>query len=116
MATMSTDRENNKAQMRRGALELCVLALVSKEELYPSDILEQLERCKLIVVEGTLYPILTRLKNEGYLSYRWIESNAGPPRKYYKITAEGEVFLSELKESWNDLSKAVEGITKKGKL
>lgn len=99
--------ENTKAQMRKGILELCILALLSGKESYPSEIIDQLKKNKLIVVEGTLYPLLTRLKNSGLLSYRWQESTEGPPRKYYTLTSEGEDFLNELKMTWEELSSAV---------
>jgi PadR family transcriptional regulator PadR len=95
------------AQMRKGVLEMCVLAAISSREAYASDILDRLKLSHLIVVEGTLYPILTRLKNEGFLSYRWEESNSGPPRKYYTITAEGTAFLLELRSGWDELVSAV---------
>lgn len=99
--------DNTKAQMRKGILEFCILQLLSKEEMYPSDIIAALKNAKLIVVEGTLYPLLTRLKNAGILEYRWEESKSGPPRKYYKLTAEGEAFLSELGTTWKELETAV---------
>jgi PadR family transcriptional regulator, regulatory protein PadR len=98
------------AQMRKGVLEMCVLAAISRREAYASDILERLKQSHLIVVEGTLYPILTRLKNEGFLSYRWEESSSGPPRKYYSITPEGTAFLSELRSGWDELVAAVSGL------
>jgi PadR family transcriptional regulator PadR len=99
--------ENTKAQMRKGVLEFCILSILSRGEAYPSDILEQLKDARMIVVEGTVYPLLMRLKNGGLLAYRWVESNAGPPRKYYVITAEGDQFLNELKTTWNELAEAV---------
>ncbi len=89
---------------------MCVLAAISSREAYASDILERLKQSHLIVVEGTLYPILTRLKNESFLSYRWEESNSGPPRKYYSITPEGTVFLSELRSGWNELVTSVSAL------
>ncbi len=95
------------AQMRKGVLEMCVLAAIGSHEAYASGILDRLKQSHLIVVEGTLYPILTRLKNEGFLNYRWEESNSGPPRKYYSITSEGIEFLSELRLGWNDLVRSV---------
>lgn len=104
--------ENAKAQMRKGILELCILAILDKNEAYPSDILNELKDSKLIVVEGTLYPLLTRLKNSGLLTYRWEESTSGPPRKYYQLTGLGKAFLKELQLSWHDLSKAVDKISK----
>lgn len=99
--------ENTKAQMRKGLLELCVLSIISKNEMYPSDVIKKLKELKMIVVEGTLYPLLNRLKNDNLLSYHWKESNAGPPRKYYQITEIGNQFLQELIATWKDLDKAV---------
>ena len=99
--------ENTQAQMRKGVLEFCIMAIISQGEIYPSDIISKMKEAKLIVVEGTLYPLLTRLKNAGLLNYTWVESNAGPPRKYYKLTPIGEEFLKELKVTWNELVDAV---------
>jgi PadR family transcriptional regulator PadR len=99
--------ENTKAQMRKGVLEYCILSILKNGEAYPSEIIEKLKAGKLIVVEGTLYPLLTRLKNAGLLSYRWEESKSGPPRKYYQLTEIGGEFLKELETTWNDLVKAV---------
>ena len=93
--------ENTKAQMRKGVLELCILSLLSDKEAYPSDIINQLKNHQLIVVEGTLYPLLTRLKNAGLLNYRWEESTGGPPRKYYGLTETGKLFLKELNLNFN---------------
>ncbi|MFN0031806.1 MAG: PadR family transcriptional regulator [Flavobacteriales bacterium] len=101
------DIENAKAQMRKGVLEFCILSVLQRGEAYPSDIMEALKDARLIVVEGTLYPLLTRLKNDGLLNYRWEESLQGPPRKYYSITATGRKFQGELKKTWDDLSEAV---------
>lgn len=99
--------------MRKGVLELCILTIISgSEDAYASDILTRLKQSELIVVEGTLYPLLTRLKNEGMLSYRWEESKSGPPRKYYKITEIGEKALSELTIGWHSLIDAVQNIMK----
>src|SRR5205085_2776723 len=104
--------ENTESQMRKGLLELCILGIIHKEkEAYPSDILEQLKQAKLVVLEGTLYPLLTRLKNAGLLSYRWEESTSGPPRKYYTLTEEGRSFYEQLKTTWDELSKAVNHLT-----
>ena len=105
--------ENTKAQMRKGVLEFCILSIISKSDAYVSDIIEKLKESKLIVVEGTLYPLLTRLKNEGLLTYRWEESKSGPPRKYYQITTEGKSNLNELKDSWLDLVNSVDNILTK---
>ncbi len=99
--------DKTKKQLRRGILELCVLSIISEKEAYPSDIIEKLESSKLIVVEGTLYPLLTRLKNMDLLSYNWQESNSGPPRKYYQLTDKGETFLHELKATWEELVAGV---------
>jgi PadR family transcriptional regulator, regulatory protein PadR len=104
--------ENTKAQMRKGVLEYCILSILKKGEAYPSEILEQLKQAKLIVVEGTLYPLLTRLKNGELLAYRWEESVSGPPRKYYVLTKMGKAFLEELGSTWDELSKAVMVLSK----
>lgn len=103
--------ENTKAQMRKGVLEFCILSILSRGEAYPSDILERLKDARMIVVEGTLYPLLMRLKNGGLLSYRWEESTGGPPRKYYALTPAGKDFLNELSHTWQELSSAVEHTT-----
>ncbi len=93
--------------MRKGVLEFCILNVIAQGEAYPSDIIGQLKEARLIVVEGTLYPLLTRLKNAGLLSYKWVESTGGPPRKYYAITPLGEEFLKELSNTWQELVNAV---------
>lgn len=99
--------ENTKAQMRKGVLEYCILLTLENKAQYVSDIIENLEKSQMIVVEGTLYPMLTRLKNEGYLGYRWEESLQGPPRKYYELTETGKQFLKKLGNAWNELVNAV---------
>jgi PadR family transcriptional regulator PadR len=99
--------ERVKSQMRKGVLEYCILSIISKEEVYASDILATLKEAKLIVVEGTLYPLLTRLKNDGLLNYRWEESTSGPPRKYYALTEMGQKFLTEMDTTWAELVTAV---------
>ncbi len=99
--------ENTKAQMRKGILEFCILSTLSGKEAYTGEIIDRLKEARLIVVEGTLYPLLTRLKNAGLLNYRWEESSSGPPRKYYKLTLEGEQFLEELKNTWKELNDAI---------
>ncbi len=104
--------ENTQAQMRKGILEYCILSILGKREAYPSEILETLKSSKLIVVEGTLYPLLTRLKNMELLNYRWEESPSGPPRKYYSLTKLGKAFLEELNSTWIELQGAVNLITK----
>ena len=93
--------------MRKGVLEMCILSLLSAEAMYTSDIIERLRQAQLVIVEGTLYPLLTRLKNAGFLEYYWMESNYGPPRKYFKITDRGREFLNGLKESWTEINEAV---------
>ncbi len=110
---MSNNLENSQAQMRRGVLEFCILSILSQEEVYPSDIISRMKQSKLIVVEGTLYPLLTRLKNGGLLQYRWEESKSGPPRKYYSLTPLGRKFLEELRTTWNELVEAVNLTTQK---
>src|SRR3989344_293186 len=97
--TKELDIENTKAQMRKGILEFCVLLAISEDETYPSDILKELKDFNLIVVEGTLYPLLSRLKDAGLLEYKWVESKAGPPRKYYKLTDSGRQALKALEKS-----------------
>lgn len=99
--------------MRKGLLELCVLSIISEEEMYPSDIINKLKKQKMIIVEGTLYPMLTRLKNEGLLNYVWKESKTGPPRKYYQITEEGKSIRDTLSSTWQELSGSVNAIIKK---
>ncbi len=100
--------DNSKAQMRKGILEYCILLILSKKPLYASDIIGELKAARMIVVEGTLYPLLTRLKNDGYLSYKWEESLQGPPRKYYELTPLGGAFLKELEISWAELVDAIQ--------
>ena len=104
--------ENTKAQMRKGVLEFCILSILQHGDAYTSEILSQLKDAKLRVVEVTVYPLLTRLKNAGLLSYRWEESTSGPPRKYYALTETGKLFLKELKVTWSSLLKAVTLVTK----
>lgn len=99
--------ENAKAQMRKGVLEFCILSVLSNSDAYTNDIIGRLKQARLIVVEGTLYPLLTRLKNAGLLNYRWEESSSGPPRKYYSLTENGRRFLEGLKTTWDELVEAV---------
>ncbi|HEX2921701.1 MAG TPA: PadR family transcriptional regulator [Bacteroidales bacterium] len=106
------DLENNKAQMRKGILEYCILSVLSRNSCYASDIIKELKEAKVIVVEGTLYPLLTRQKNAGLLSYRWEESPQGPPRKYYELTDSGRLYLVELDKSWQELVESVNIIRK----
>lgn len=104
--------ENIKAQMRKGVLEYCILSVIKKGDAYVSDLIEELKKGDLIVVEGTLYPLLTRLKKAEILTYRWEESLSGPPRKYYSLTTKGETFLEELSQSWEELITSVNLIIK----
>lgn len=104
--------DNVKSQMRKGMLEYCIMLLLHKEPAYASDIIGKLKEARLIVVEGTLYPLLTRLKNDNLLGYEWIESTQGPPRKYYRLTEKGEAFLQELEVAWRELSDTVDHIRK----
>ena len=97
------NEENVKAQMRKGILEYCILAILARGDSYAPKIIAELKEAKMIVVEGTLYPILTRQKNLGLLSYRWQESTQGPPRKYYSLTAKGEKHLALLDEAWDEM-------------
>lgn len=103
--------ENTKAQMRKGVLEYCILSILKDKDAYVAEILETLKDAKLLVVEGTIYPLLTRLKNAGLLSYRWEESTSGPPRKYYGLTKTGQLFLTELSTTWDNLQTAVTIVT-----
>ena len=107
--------ENTQVQMRKGILEYCVLHIISRGEVYASDMLEELTAAKMIVVEGTLYPLLTRLKNAGLLEYKWVESKSGPPRKYYTLTAHGKKFLDGLSDTWKDLVPSTQKITNNSK-
>ena len=104
------DLENTKAQMRKGILEYCILSVLSRNSCYASDIIKELKESELIVVEGTLYPLLTRQKNAGLLSYRWEESQQGPPRKYYELTEAGKSYLAALDNSWMEMIESVNKI------
>ena len=104
------DIENAKVQMRKGILEFCILQIISRGEVYASNMLEELTSAKIMVVEGTLYPLLTRLKNAGFLDYKWVESVSGPPRKYYEITDLGKTFLQDLDKGWKNLVDSVNAI------
>ena len=102
--------ENTQVQMRKGILEYCILHIISRGEVYASDMLDELTAAKIIVVEGTLYPLLTRLKNAELLEYKWVESKSGPPRKYYTLTDTGRSYLTELDSGWNELVDTVKTI------
>lgn len=99
--------------MRKGILEYCILHIIARGEVYASDMLDELTAAKMIVVEGTLYPLLTRLKNSGLLEYKWVESKSGPPRKYYKLTELGESFLKGLTDTWEELVHSTELVKSK---
>jgi PadR family transcriptional regulator PadR len=103
--------ENTASQMRKGVLEFCILSVIKQGEAYPSDIIDKMKAANLNIFEGTLYPLLTRLKNAEFLTYRWIESNSGPPRKYFSLTEKGADFYKELESTWNELANAVGAIT-----
>jgi PadR family transcriptional regulator PadR len=103
--------ENTASQMRKGILEFCILSVIKQGEAYPSDIIEKMKSANLHIFEGTLYPLLTRLKNAELLTYRWVESSSGPPRKYFSLTEKGNDFYKELEATWNELSEAVLKIT-----
>jgi PadR family transcriptional regulator PadR len=103
--------ENTKAQMRKGVLEYCILSILKNGDAYTSEILSTLKSAEMIVVEGTIYPLLTRIKNAGLLTYRWEESTSGPPRKYYALTENGSMFLKELNTTWGNLVAAVDQVT-----
>ena len=103
--------DNTQSQMRKGIHEFCILSVIRQGEVYPSDIVEKMRSANLSILEGTLYPLLTRLKNAGMLTYRWVESNSGPPRKYFSLTPTGELFYNELFTTWKELSDAVNTLT-----
>lgn len=105
--------ENTQSQMRKGILEFCILSIIRRGEAYPSDIVEEMRSVNLQIFEGTLYPLLTRLKNAEMLTYRWVESNSGPPRKYFLLTEKGDSFYKELEQTWNELSNGVNKLTQK---
>jgi PadR family transcriptional regulator, regulatory protein PadR len=103
--------DNTASQMRKGVLEFCILSVIKQGEVYPSDIIEKMKAANLNIFEGTLYPLLTRLKNAEFLTYRWIESNSGPPRKYFSLTEKGNLFYKELEATWNELANAVKALS-----
>jgi len=105
------DIQNTQSQMRKGVLEFCILSVIRQGEVYPSDIVDKMKAANLNILEGTLYPLLTRLKNAEYLTYRWVESNSGPPRKYFIMTDKGLNFYAELEKTWKELADAVHALT-----
>lgn len=102
--------ENTQVQMRKGILEFCILHVIFRGEVYASDMLEELTQVKIMVVEGTLYPLLTRLRKAGLVDHKWVESNAGPPRKYYTLTSDGRAFLDALNITWEELVSSTRSI------
>jgi PadR family transcriptional regulator PadR len=102
---------NTASQMRKGVLEFCILSVIKQGEAYPSDIIDKMKAANFNLLEGTLYPLLTRLKNAEFLTYRWVESNSGPPRKYFSLTEKGADFYKELEATWNELANAVKAVT-----
>ncbi|MBQ9463435.1 MAG: PadR family transcriptional regulator [Bacteroidales bacterium] len=109
---MEVNADNVRSQMRKGVLEYCILCILDKHEAYASSIIDELKKADMIVVEGTLYPLLIRQKNQGLLSYRWEESTQGPPRKYYCITERGRAQLSEMDAAWQEMVNAIETLKK----
>ena len=105
------DIQNTQSQMRKGVLEFCILSIIQQGEVYPSDIVEQMKAANLHILEGTLYPLLTRLKNAGLLNYRWVESISGPPRKYFVMTEEGKAAFEVLLKTWKEMTSAVNQLT-----
>lgn len=105
------DIQNTQSQMRKGVLEYCILCIIRQGEVYPSDIVDKMKAANLHILEGTLYPLLTRLKNAEFLTYRWVESSGGPPRKYFSLTDKGLSFYAELQNTWNELAGAVTTLT-----
>jgi PadR family transcriptional regulator, regulatory protein PadR len=103
--------DNTASQMRKGVLEFCILSVIKQGEAYPSDIIDKMKEANFNLFEGTLYPLLTRLKNAEFLTYRWVESNSGPPRKYFSLTDKGADFYRELEATWNELANAVKAVT-----
>jgi PadR family transcriptional regulator PadR len=105
------DIQNTQSQMRKGVLEFCILSIIRQGEVYPSDLVDRMKAANLHILEGTLYPLLTRLKNAELLTYRWVESNSGPPRKYFVMTEKGLAFYGELERTWQELADAVQVLT-----
>ncbi len=105
------DIQNTQSQMRKGVLEFCILSIIQQGEVYPSDIVEKMKLANLHILEGTLYPLLTRLKNAGLLNYRWVESISGPPRKYFVMTDDGKAAFQILLKTWNEMTDAVNQLT-----
>lgn len=109
---MESNADNVRSQMRKGVLEYCILCILDKHEAYASNLIEELKKADMIVVEGTLYPLLTRQKNQGLLAYRWEESTQGPPRKYYTITNKGRAQLAEMDAAWQEMVNSIANLKK----
>lgn len=107
--------DNTQSQMRKGILEFCILSIIKRSEAYPGDIAEEMKQAGMHILEGTLYPLLTRLKNAEMITYRWEESSGGPPRKYFSLTGKGEQFYDELAQTWSELTVAVNSLTTRSK-
>ncbi|SCD20929.1 DNA-binding transcriptional regulator [Proteiniphilum saccharofermentans] len=105
--------ENTQSQMRKGVLEYCILSIIRRSEAYPGDIIDEMKNAGLQLLEGTLYPLLNRLKNAGILTYQWVESTSGPPRKYFRLTEKGDEFYVLLQATWNELATGVDTLTQK---
>lgn len=110
---MDSNVDNIKSQMRKGVLEYCILSILRKNDAYASSLIGELKEAQMIVVEGTLYPLLTRQKNQGLLNYRWEESTQGPPRKYYTLTEKGKEALAEMDAAWKEVVDSIEYIKNK---
>lgn len=106
------DAQNTISQMRKGIIEFCVMKIIASNEIYSSELIEKLKNANLIIAEGTLYPLLSRLRKAELVSYRWEESQLGPPRKYYQITEQGQIFLDQLNESWLEIQNSINLIMK----
>jgi PadR family transcriptional regulator, regulatory protein PadR len=105
--------QNTQVQMRKGILEFCILHIISRGEVYATDVIGELTEARIVIVEGTLYPLLTRLRKAGLLDYKWVESSSGPPRKYYKLTAKGTRFLDKLNQTWSELVESTQKVIQK---
>src|SRR5712671_1901030 len=91
--------------IRKGLLEFLILKIVAADKVYVADILKRLSDTEFATQEGTLYPLLSKMRRDGLVDYEWQESDAGPPRKYYTLTAKGQAQLSELDEYWKHINK-----------
>jgi PadR family transcriptional regulator PadR len=94
--------------IRKGLLEFLILKIIAAERVYVADILQRLRSTEFATQEGTLYPLLSKLRREGLVDYEWRESDAGPPRKYYKLTPAGTALLAELDAYWRNINSTIE--------